>query len=82
AIAREGEAKAQSKLDMARVFIQSAIGGIELLARETAAAIAEGPELADLLESLADLTRYTPCDTISLRQAIAQRISEAGKYVV
>ncbi|HEX3031380.1 MAG TPA: acyl-CoA dehydrogenase family protein, partial [Bacillota bacterium] len=46
AIAREGEAKAQSKLDMARVFIQSAIGGIELLARETAAAIAEGPELA------------------------------------
>ncbi|HEX3032202.1 MAG TPA: acyl-CoA dehydrogenase family protein, partial [Bacillota bacterium] len=63
AIATEGEAKAQLKLKMAAVFINSSIGKVEVLARETLAAIADGAELAALLDGLAKLCNHTPKNT-------------------
>ncbi|MDA8235110.1 MAG: acyl-CoA dehydrogenase family protein [Clostridia bacterium] len=80
--AKEGEAKAKLKLSMTRAYIYSTIGTLENIAKETLAALAEDEELANYLKDLQDLSRYTPWNTIVLRQEIANAISSAGKYIV
>lgn len=82
AVAKEGEANAKLKLDMATVFINTAIGRMGEIAKEALAALAEGEELAKRLGDLQNLSQYTPRNTITIRQEIAAAISEAGKYVV
>lgn len=82
ALANEGEAKAKLKLSMAMAYINSTVGLLEYSAKETLTALAEGEELASLLENLQKLTQYTTRNTVALRQAIAAVISEEGKYVV
>ncbi len=79
---KEGEAKAKLKLTMAKAYINSSIGRLELVARETLAAVTEGEELTTALDNLQKLSRYTPRNTVVLRQEIAAAISAAGKYVV
>lgn len=79
---REGEAGAKLKLSMARAYINSVIGYLVNVAKETLAALAEGEELAKLLDDLQRLSRYTPRNTVGLRQEIAAAVSEAGKYIV
>jgi alkylation response protein AidB-like acyl-CoA dehydrogenase len=82
AVANQGEGGARLKLSMAKAYINSTIGLMEKVATETMAALAEGEELANLLQNLQSLARYTPRNSIGLRQEIAAAISEAGKYVV
>lgn len=82
AMANEGEADAKLKLNMAGAYINSTFGVMVHVAEETMAALAEGKELTSLLESLQMLSRYTPKNTVALRQEIAAAISEAGKYAV
>ncbi|MCB8816862.1 acyl-CoA dehydrogenase family protein [Desulfosporosinus shakirovi] len=82
AAANEGKAEAELKLCMAMTYINAAAGLLEYSAKETLAALAEGEELASLLEDLQRLTKYTARNTVALRQAIAAAISESGKYVV
>jgi hypothetical protein len=80
AVANEGEAKAKHKLNMATAYINSTVGLLEYTAKETLTALAEGEELAKLLEDLKKLTQYSLRNTVSLRQEIAAVISENGKY--
>lgn len=80
--ANEGGAKAKLRLSMAMAYIHSTIGLLKYSAIETLVALAEGEELAGLLEKLQRLTNYTALDTIALRQEIAAAISEDVKYVV
>lgn len=82
AVAKDGEAKAKLKLNMAKAFINANIGRLEEIAKETLAALAEGEELTKLLGNLQSLSQYTPQNTIALRQEIVAAISAAGKYVV
>ena len=82
AVANQGEDMARLKLSMAKAYINTTIGLMEKVAMETLAALAEGEELAKLLENIQSLARYTPRNSIGLRQEIAAAISEAGKYVV
>jgi alkylation response protein AidB-like acyl-CoA dehydrogenase len=81
AVANEGEAKAKHKLNMATAYINSTVGLLEYTAKETLTALAEGEELAKLLEDLKKLTQYSLRNTVSLRQEIAAVISENGKYM-
>ncbi len=82
AVVNDGEEAARIKLNMAKVFINIAIGNIINLAREVLAAVAEGDELVKCLADLQKLSQYTPCNTIAIRQDIAAAVTAAVKYVV
>ena len=66
---------------MARIYIASAMDKIESNARKTIAAAAEGDNLRIQTAVLRRLVKYDPINTIALRQQVAQRVIEAGKYV-
>jgi len=54
---------------------------IESAARKVVAAVAEGDMLRTQLVILRRLFKYEPYNVIALTQQIANRITEAGKYV-
>ncbi|HEX3031679.1 MAG TPA: acyl-CoA dehydrogenase family protein, partial [Bacillota bacterium] len=81
AAAKDG-ARAQLKLDMATVFVNTALIYLEGLAKETLSNLAEGDVLAEQLSNLSKLTQFSPQNIIQLRQGIADAVSAAGKYVV
>jgi len=80
-IERQGESGGGLALAMARVYLQQALEKIETSARKVITAIADGDMLRTQLAILKRLTKYEPFNTIALRQHIAQRVIEAGKYV-
>ncbi|MDT3698625.1 MAG: acyl-CoA dehydrogenase family protein [Thermincola sp.] len=82
AVVKDGEAKAGLKLAMAKIYINSTIGRLEQIAKDTLAALSEGQELRNFLENLQSLSRYIPLNTVVVRQEIAATISAACKYVV
>jgi len=82
AVANSGEAGARIKLNMAKVFINSAVGTVFNLVKEVLAGLADGEELEGLLKDLQKLCQYTPSNTIAMRQEIAAAVSAASKYVV
>jgi len=77
-----GEAAATLPLAMTRVYISQAMEKIESAARKVIAAVAEGDTLRTQLAILRRLTKYEPFDTIDLRQQIAQKTIERGKYTL
>jgi len=80
-IERQGESAASLAVTMARVYLQQALEKIETSARKVITAVADGDMLRTQLAILKRLTKYEPFNTIALRQQIAQRVIEAGKYV-
>lgn len=81
AVARDGQDAAKLKVDMATVYVNSAISKVMNWAKESLAYIAEGDELNGLLADLQKLAQYTPKNTIALRQGIADAVSSNIKYV-
>jgi hypothetical protein len=78
----EGEEAARHAVDMASVFCNDAIQRIEMNARNTIAAIAEGDEGRTLLVALKRFTKNnSPINTIAARQRIADALIEANTYV-
>ena len=75
-----GEAASELALAMARVYIASGMDKIEVNSRKVIAAAAEGDNLRIQTAVLRRLVKYDPINTIALRQQIAQRMIEAGKY--
>jgi len=53
---------------------------IEAAAKRVIAAVSEGDMLRTQLAILRRLAKYEPFNTIALRQQIAQRVIEVGKY--
>lgn len=82
ALAKDGETGAKLKTAMTEAFIYSHIGKLELIAKDTIAALAEGEALQALESDLRKLAVYTPKNVIALRQEIAAAVSEASKFVV
>jgi butyryl-CoA dehydrogenase len=80
-IARNGEAASQLAIAMTQVYVMEAIEKIESAAKKVIAAVAEGDMLRTQLAILRRLGKYEPANTIALRQKIADRVLEAGKYV-
>src|SRR5256712_600439 len=78
----QGEAAASLPIAMTRVYLASAMEKIEAAARKVIAAMAEGDMLRTQLAILRRLAKYEPFNTIELRQQIAQRMIERGKYTL
>jgi hypothetical protein len=79
--AAQGEGAAARYLDMTRVFCNDAVERIDMHAKNTLAAMAEGDELRTLLAALRRFTKLTPMNTVAARQRIANVLIEANKWV-
>lgn len=82
AIAKNGEAKEQTKIDLTKGYIYHAFPKVESFARHALCAIEEGDMLLTQLSILKKLTRHQPINEVKLKRAIAKRVLEAEKYVV
>src|SRR5258708_949412 len=78
----KGERGATLALAMTRVYLTQAMEKIEAAARKVIAAVAEDDMMRTQLAMLRRLAKYEPFNTIELRQQIAQRMIERGKYTL
>ena len=78
----KGEAAAALPIAMTRVYLSQAMDKVESAARKVIAAVADGDMLRTQLAILRRLGKYEPFNTIELRQQIAQRVIERGKYTL
>ena len=76
----QGEEASARYIDMTRVFCNDAMERIEINARNTLAAMAEGDELRTLLAALRRFTKLTPMNTVAARQRIAKVLIDANKW--
>ena len=81
-VASKGEAGAALPLAMTRVYLAQAMEKIESAARKVIAAVADGDMLRTQLAILRRLGKYEPFNTVELRQQIAQKMIERGKYTL
>jgi len=78
----QGEAAAALPIAMTQVYLSTAMDRIESAAKRVIAAVAEGDMLRTQMAILRRLVKYEPYNVIGLRQKIANRVIEAGKYVI
>jgi alkylation response protein AidB-like acyl-CoA dehydrogenase len=78
----KGEASAALPIAMTRVYLSQAMEKVESAARKVIAAVADGDMLRTQLAILRRLAKYEPFNTIELRQQIAQKLIERGKYTL
>jgi alkylation response protein AidB-like acyl-CoA dehydrogenase len=81
-VQRKGEAAAATAIAMTRVYLSQAMDKIESAAKKIIAAVAEGDMLRTQLAILRRLAKHEPFNTIELRQQIAQKVIERGKYTL
>jgi alkylation response protein AidB-like acyl-CoA dehydrogenase len=79
---RNGENAASLPIAMTRVYLSQAMEKIESAARKVIAAVADGDMLRTQLAILRRLAKHEPFNTIELRQQIAQKVIERGKYTL
>ncbi len=80
--ARNGETSAAHAIAMTRVYMAGALDKIESAARMVIAASSEGDMLRSQMAILRRLCKYEPFNTVALRQTIAQKVIEHGKYIL
>jgi butyryl-CoA dehydrogenase len=78
----KGEAAAALPIAMTRVYLTQAMEKVESAARKVIAAVADGDMLRTQLAILRRLAKYEAFNTIELRQEIAQKMIERGKYTL
>jgi butyryl-CoA dehydrogenase len=81
-IERNGESQSQLAVAMTQCYLMDAMAKLEVAARKVAAAVAEGDMLRSQMAIIRRLAKHEPANTIALRQHIAQRVIEAGKYTL
>ena len=79
---RNGESAASLPIAMTRVYLSQAMEKIEAAAKKVIAAVADGDMLRTQLAILRRLAKHEPFNTIELRQQIAQKVIERGKYTL
>ena len=77
-----GEIAASLPIAMTRVYLSQAMEKIEAAAKKVIAAVADGDMLRTQLAILRRLAKHEPFNTIDLRQQIAQKVIERGKYTL
>src|SRR6266478_478703 len=78
----KGESAAALPIAMTRVYLSQAMDKIEGAAKKIIAAVAEGDTLRTQLAILRRLAKHEPFNTIELRQQIAQKVIERGKFTL
>src|ERR1700741_2270347 len=78
----KGEAGAVLPIAMTRVYLTQAMEKVESAAKKVIAAVADGDMLRTQLAILRRLAKYESFNTIELRQEIAQKMIERGKYTL
>jgi len=78
----QGENAAALPVAMTQVYLSEAMARIEVAARRVLAAAAEGDNLRIQTTILRRLMKHEPTNVIGLRQQIATRTIEAGKYTI
>jgi alkylation response protein AidB-like acyl-CoA dehydrogenase len=81
-IQAKGEDGATYPIAMARVYLSQAMEKVESAARKVIAAVADGDMMRTQLAILRRLAKHEPFNTIELRQQIAQKMIEQGKYTL
>jgi hypothetical protein len=81
-VAAKGESAAALPIAMTRVYLSQAFEKIESAAKKVIAAVADGDMMRTQLAILRRLGKYEPFNTVELRQQIAQRVIERGKYTL
>jgi butyryl-CoA dehydrogenase len=79
-VEQKGEASAALPIAMTRVYLTQALEKVEAAAKKVIADVAEGDMLRTQLAIVRRLSKHEPFNTIALRQQIAQKTIEAGKY--
>src|SRR5579872_6819133 len=79
-IDRNGESSSSLPMAMTRVYLSQAMDKVEAAAKKIIAAVADGDMLRTQLAILRRLVKYEPFNTIELRQQIAEKMIERGKY--
>src|SRR6202142_4004334 len=78
----KGEAAAALPIAMTRVYLTQAMEKVESAAKKIIAAVADGDMLRTQIAILRRLAKYEPFNTIELRQSIARKVIERGKYTL
>ena len=78
--ARDGVGRWELQAKAAQVFIHSQLATLEDKARQILAAASEGDELRTHLAALRRFAKSMPVNLIRLRQDIARKLNEEGKY--
>ncbi|HEV2470471.1 MAG TPA: acyl-CoA dehydrogenase family protein [Candidatus Sulfotelmatobacter sp.] len=78
----KGESAAALPLAMTRVYMSQAFEKVESAARKVIAAVADGDMLRTQLAILRRLAKYEPFNTVALRQEIAAKTIERGKFTL
>ena len=79
---KQGEAAAALPIAMTRVYLTQALEKVEAAAKKVIADVAEGDMLRTQLAIVRRLSKHEPFNTIALRQQIAQKTIERGKYTL
>jgi len=78
----KGESGATLPVAMTRVYLSQAMEKVESAARKVIAAVADGDMMRTQLAILRRLAKYEPFNTVELRQQIAKKMIERGKYTL
>jgi alkylation response protein AidB-like acyl-CoA dehydrogenase len=81
-VEQKNESASALPIAMTRVYLTSAFEKIEAAAKKVIADVAEGDMLRTQLAILRRLAKHEPLNTIALRQQIAHKTIEAGKYTL
>src|SRR4051812_24650938 len=76
----QGESAAAVPVAMTRVYLSQGMDKIEASARKIIADVAEGDVLRTQMAILRRLGKHDPVNTVGLRQEIAEKIIERGRY--
>ena len=79
-VEQKGEAASALPIAMTRVYLTQALEKVEAAARKVIADVAEGDTLRTQAAIVRRLSKHEPFNTIALRQEIAWKTIEAGKY--
>ena len=79
-VERKGEASSSLAIAMTRVYLTQSLEKVEAAAKKVIADVAEGDMLRTQLAIVRRLSKHEPFNTIALRQQIALKTIEAGKY--
>ena len=81
-VEQKGEAAAALPIAMTRVYMTQALEKIEAAAKKVIADVADGDMMRTQLAIVRRLAKHEPFNSILLRQQIAQKTIERGKYTL